>query len=401
MDVTSCHELLADGQHGRVAALLSDLKARSDDAGDTARSATIDAAIAACETCGELSREVDRCRRGARAASDRERSLRRGLDQLLDILIGRPAAAWSPQRRPARTARPRRGDEPHPPLGPATSQTALAVFALGPAEVYRDGELLPEPGGTKGQAVLRYLLLRRREHTPKEVLMELLWPGADPVAARRNLHQAAYSLRRWLGPERRGAGDVLVSRGDCYFLHPALELWLDFEQFEHHVDVGGRHADAGRHEDAEREYGAAASLYRGELFGDRPYEAWTAPERERLRALHRQAIEWLSDRADARGEHLASVALLQRVLGQDPLDEPAHQRLMRAYAAQGQRGLAARQYRVCRRLLEQRLGLEPSRATQEVGRELGLLSERGGEARRAPRGRARAQGDGHRRLMAS
>ncbi len=200
--------------------------------------------------------------------------------------------------------------------------------------------------------------------------MELLWPGVNPEAARRNLHQAVYSLRRALRGRRAEQIDVCF-QGDCYFFNPALDLWLDFEQFELHLEMGDRHAAHGELDAAELDYAAAASLYRGELFGDRPYDEWIAPERERLRALHRRAVEWLSDRAEARGEHLTVVALLQRVLGQDPLDEAAHRRLMRAYAAQGQQGLAARQYQVCRQTLATHLGLEPSPATEEIGRELG------------------------------
>jgi two-component SAPR family response regulator len=119
-----------------------------------------------------------------------------------------------------------------PVYGPQSGDGAdLVAFCLGPFRLYQRGEAVADWNGSKSLSVLRYLLLHRRSRIPKEVLMDTIWPGSDADAARRNLHQAVYSLRRAL---RRGHGGPrhVCFADDCYFLDPGLSLWLDYEEFE-------------------------------------------------------------------------------------------------------------------------------------------------------------------------
>jgi len=47
------------------------------------------------------------------------------------------------------------------------------------------------------------------------------------------------------------------------------------------------------------------------------------------------------------------------ILKENRCDEVAHQQLMRAYAAQGRRSEALRQYQLCARILVEELGVQP------------------------------------------
>ena len=193
--------------------------------------------------------------------------------------------------------------------------------------------------------------------------MELFWPDAVPDSARRNLHQAIYNLRQALGGP--GAKIILFSNG-AYSLNPEVSAWLDFEEFETQSLAGEQFAARGDYGLAAEMYSAAESLYGGDLFSDRPYDDWLEPERDCLRDRHRRLVEWLCDRADQRGDLLTVVALLQKLVRDDPLDELAQRRLARTYAKQGQRGLALRQLKSCQHALRRRLSIELSPETQAL-----------------------------------
>jgi DNA-binding SARP family transcriptional activator len=67
----------------------------------------------------------------------------------------------------------------------------------------------------------------------------------------------------------------------------------------------------------------------------------------------------------ARRFQAAVEAGLAAVAG-EPLRESAHGALIKAHLAEGNRGEAVRQYCVCRQLLRDHLGLEPSRQMENL-----------------------------------
>ena len=258
-------------------------------------------------------------------------------------------------------------DAPIESYEPPDDAPLLQVFALGVNEVLLQDAPLRTFGGTRAQGLFRVLLLRRRHPVPKDVLMDLFWPDSTPDSARRSLHQAVYTLRRALG--RHGSKLVLLANGG-YCLSPELGVWFDAEQFEAHSRRGESLIADDDHDLAEEAFAAAESLYQGDLFADSPYDDWLEAERGSLRARHRYLVEWLCDRAEARGDLLTTAALLQKVVREDPLDERAHRRLAMTYASQGQRGLAIRQLGSCQRALSRRLRADLSPESKALLNEL-------------------------------
>jgi len=57
---------------------------------------------------------------------------------------------------------------------------------------------------------------------------------------------------------------------------------------------------------------------------------------------------------------------VNRALEEDELREDIHRRIMRAYVEAGRRSDALAQYRHCREILIQELGVEPSQETQRL-----------------------------------
>ena len=182
--------------------------------------------------------------------------------------------------------------EPETPLVsvlPATAQRApesynMEIYCFGPFRVYQHHQLIEEWNGLRGQAVLKYLVAHRGTPTAKDVLMDVFWPDADPEAARRNLHQAIYSLRQTL---RRRDPNIqhIQFENNQYLLNPALSVWIDVEAFQTHIQSGRRLEAAGQPAAAMVDYGAAEGLYQGDFLEEDLYDEWPRPQRERLRTI--------------------------------------------------------------------------------------------------------------------
>lgn len=89
-------------------------------------------------------------------------------------------------------------------------------------------------------------------------------------------------------------------------------------------------------------------------------EHWVATEREWARQVCLRALEVLSERFRARGDHFhAHQTALAAVRG-DPLRESAHRRLIELHLADGNPAAAVRQFAEYQMLLRSELGVAPS-----------------------------------------
>jgi len=264
--------------------------------------------------------------------------------------------------RPAGPRRQAPSDRRQTPSERRRTSRSLVAYCLGSFQLYLDDQLVDSWNGHKSVSVLKYLLLHHRSRVPKEVLFELFWPGYDPEACRRNLHQAIYSLRHTLRRFRPGVR-YLLFEDDCYFLNPEIGVWIDAEEFSERVGTGQRLEAAARMVEALAEYGKAVALYQGHLFEESPYEDWASVERERLRSEYRLAAGRLVDDYIGRADCGAAIVLCQKTLSLDRCDEDAHRGLMSCYEAQGQRHLALRQFNVCADALREDFDLVPDEAT--------------------------------------
>jgi DNA-binding SARP family transcriptional activator len=397
----------------RLAAHLDEIETRARDEGELLVFPILSALRELCVACGECSAEAESHDRARHAALSRERDLRQDIHVVLETLTqaelpdrdarktqtrshgrkaggmppteGRPdfaglrrfqalfgheidALAIATEGDPDPTSRAGAAPGGEAPAAwsqfPAAARPSpsLTAYCLGPYQVYLDDQLVQEWPGHKALSLFKYLLLNRRRRALKDVLYELFWPGVDPEACRRNLHQAIYSLRHTL---RRHRSDIrhLLFEDDCYFLNPELEIWVDAEAFDEHVVAGQRLEVSQRPDEAMTEYGKAEALYRGHLLEECLYEAWVGVERERLRSAYTHIAGRLATGYIERREYNAAILLCQKVLTLDRCDEHAHRCLMQCYEAQGQRHLALRQFRTCAEALRADFDLVPGEET--------------------------------------
>ena len=239
------------------------------------------------------------------------------------------------------------------------------IYCLGPFRIYWNDQPLDNWSSRKCQAVFKYLVTYRHSPVAKDVLMDIFWPDADPEAARRNLHQAIYNLRQTLKLDELDT-QFIQFENDCYRLNEEVEIWLDYEEFEQHVQAGQQLERTGAMKQAMAEYGLAEGLYQGDFMAEDLYEEWLQTRRENLRQTYFSIDYRLAEYYLDRGEYAAAIALSQRALDMDNCQEEAHQYLIRCYLAQGQRHLAIRQYQFCAQALKSELDLSPSPEMREL-----------------------------------
>lgn len=227
----------------------------------------------------------------------------------------------------------------------------------------------------KGQALVAYLCRRPGLSAPRETLVGLLWGDSADEQARASLRQTLSALRKTLGDTASG----LLSADVTAVALAQDRLVVDANR----LDALLAAADVGALDVAE-------SLYSGDfLEGFGPvtpeFDRWLDAERALLRARQSEVLLRLFDACEQAGDLDGAIAVGQRLVQADPLQEQIHRRLMRAFTRQKRFDAALRQFETLRGILSDELGVAPAPATMEVLAEVRRL--------RAARGPAARPGD--------
>ncbi len=129
--------------------------------------------------------------------------------------------------------------------------------------------------------------------------------------------------------------------------NPQSDYWLDVETFDQQISQTARPEGWALTPESVASLREAIALYRGDFLEgfhvrDAPgFEEWVLGEQERLRQLALQALHILAVYHTGRGECVAGVDYVTRLLALDPWREKAHRQLMLLLARSGQRSAGA------------------------------------------------------------
>ncbi|HSL44675.1 MAG TPA: BTAD domain-containing putative transcriptional regulator [Anaerolineales bacterium] len=247
--------------------------------------------------------------------------------------------------------------------GPAATIVPVSVHMLGTFSV-TVGDLAVKIPASRGLSLFKYLLLHHKRKIPREVLMEIFWPDAEPETARNSLNVAMHKLRKAL--RSIVFLPIITFEEGAYGLEANLQTWLDVEEFERSVGEGQRLEARNQITAAVAEYETAISLYQGDFLEENPYEEWAVLDRERYRTAYLETLDRLSQIYFRQERYSACRSACQLILAGDPCCEDAHCLLMRCYSRQGQAYLALRQYHLCVEVIRKELEVDPAPATIEL-----------------------------------
>lgn len=231
----------------------------------------------------------------------------------------------------------------------AEHRSTVQLHLLGGFRLLVDGDLVNL--GITGQRLLSVLACRGRQATRAQIA-NALWPDVTSERALANLRTALYRLLR------NGPSVVHVTNRHVQLnvgIHVDLEQTTKLATRLLGSDVLG---DEALVEDA-----MSANLY-DDLLPDWD-EEWLSDSQDRYRRLRLDALETLSEHLATIGHHGGAVQAALAAVQADSLRDSAHETLIRAYLAQGNRREAFAHYGVYRRILREELGIDPP---AEIGR---------------------------------
>jgi DNA-binding SARP family transcriptional activator len=229
-------------------------------------------------------------------------------------------------------------------------------------------------GSPRQRGLLGLLLLRANEIVSLGELVEELWNGRPPRAAKASVHNHVAALRKLLGP------GVIQTHPSAYQLKVELGQ-LDLARFEALL-AEARSAEPEAKAAKLRE---ALAEWRGLPLVDIPSEPTVQAEIVRLEELRLLALEERIEADLALGHHSDLVPELESLVERHRLRERLWGQLMLALYRSGRQAEALATYRRAHAALVAELAIEPGPALKELQRAILVqdrrLAEPGGKAR--------------------
>ena len=214
----------------------------------------------------------------------------------------------------------------------------LQLSLLNGFELAHDGARIALP--MSAQRLVAFLSLHRRPAL-RSFVAGTLWLETSEERAHANLRSTLWRLHRCDKGLVEVRGQQLVLGGDV------------------HVDLLETELLARRAIDNHAHAVLEPGLFTDELLPDW-YDDWVLIEREHFRQLRLRALDAICGRLIHAGRLGEALEAGLAALAGEPLRESAHRALVRVHLAEGNVGEAVRQYDLCRRLLRDQLGVEPS-----------------------------------------
>jgi ATP/maltotriose-dependent transcriptional regulator MalT/DNA-binding SARP family transcriptional activator len=218
--------------------------------------------------------------------------------------------------------------------------TRYFVQTFGAIAVHKGSWDGPTVGPLKRRtrSLLAVLAARADDPPARDVLLEMLWPDADPAAGQNSLNQTIFQLRRLFDADYRDGwrpSYVVTSSEGVQFDRDLVRIdWIEIRRRL----AGIRSSDAT---EVRRAADLVLSMVRGEFLGELAYDDWTRPLRVRMHQELRDSLLALANQVAKTDPGLAARACAA-VATLDPFDEPAHVALAKSLLALGRRSAARR-----------------------------------------------------------
>ncbi|GAA0903400.1 BTAD domain-containing putative transcriptional regulator [Virgisporangium aurantiacum] len=241
-----------------------------------------------------------------------------------------------------------------------TGGHGLYLRTLGGFVACRDGVTIDRAawGRRKSLELLWLMCTRESRSVGREEAVDLLWPdeNVDPGSVRFRV--ALHALNEALEPDRppRGRTRFVHSSGDRVVLDDGVGI--DIHEFRELSGQALTERDPAR---AALLAHRATLVYKGHFLAEEaPYADWATATRTELADTFRQTAMVSAGHDVASDDAGRAVAVLRRILADDPYHEAAYRLLARAYLRLGQPAAARAVFEECSERLRRELQVTPS-----------------------------------------
>ena len=222
---------------------------------------------------------------------------------------------------------------------PTVFAPRLDTWAFGSLKISLNGNLIPSTawGSSKAREMLLFMLYQGQA-VPKEKIVEALWPEISSAKVNSNFHSTLYRMRSALYP------NCVVRDGEEYQLNPDWIYWFDFKEFQGFLKTADRLPGDGPQR--ESLLSSALDLYEGPFAEDTDSE-WCDEIRTTLEFEFLRAVSSVAECREAKSEYQESIALLEKSLAVDALQEDIYYKIMDLYIQLDDPAAATRVYSRC------------------------------------------------------
>lgn len=243
--------------------------------------------------------------------------------------------------------------------GSGDSQGQVVILTLGQFAVHNEHTDLTSGTGRSYHLwdLFRFLITNRGKGIRPEVMVEALWPEQSYADPRRALRTPVYRLRKILdGVDTESP--IIFSHG-CYIWKTIPGYRLDVEVFEALCNKA-KQISSENPSEAIKLYFDAIGLYKGEYLPECLYQDWVMPARNYYRRLYLQCVAGLLDLLWAREQYKEILAVCERAILLEPLEEEVHIRFLEALLKEQKLKQSLNHYEYITSLLYRQLGVKPS-----------------------------------------
>jgi two-component system LytT family response regulator len=225
------------------------------------------------------------------------------------------------------------------------------IYCFGKLSVYGTAGGQPIRWRTaKAEELFAYMLQHREKEVSKWKICDALWPESETEKIDIYLHTTIYKMKKALTAAKIKFDFKFIN--GCYWLS-LNDAYIDAAEFDSLLESGDAVTEETR-ESGEK----AFSLYQNGYLEEHDYP-WLLPEREEYYRKFYDLATSLAEYYMLRNNHTDAARILQKLLEQSPLDEPAHEMLLKLYFIKKDRVAFVTHYNAMCELFQSELGIEP------------------------------------------
>lgn len=229
----------------------------------------------------------------------------------------------------------------------------------------QQGKVQMRPHTQREQELLGYLLFNHPRPVKREKLCTALWPGIDPESARNRLNVLIYRLRKGGGKEQN-VSDWLVfdSRLNAYSLNISENVQIDLHLYNELLNELKNPQNIP--EISIQICKKIVELHRGEFLEGIDHAEWIDRQRLDIREKLPGILLRLADYFLQKNIYAQAIYYCRLGVDLDPCLEAIQQRLVLAYALNGDREAAIRAYRRFEQTRMQEFSLPPTASSKSL-----------------------------------
>ncbi len=232
------------------------------------------------------------------------------------------------------------------------------IYCFGKFSVYGAANKQPVKWRTsKAEELFAYMLQNLEKEVQKWRICEALWPEYDAEKVDIQLHTTIYKMKKVLSAANINFDFSFIN--GCYWMS-LPQVYIDTVEFDSQTasSVPVEDGTIGKYE-------KALLLYKGDYFEDNDY-LWSLPKKEAYFKKYCKLATSIVIYYMQRNDYIAAEKILHEILEKSPLNEAAHEMLLKCYFVKKDQVAFITHYQAVQELFKAELGIKPGKSIQAL-----------------------------------